>query len=637
MCGIAGIVGMTPEPAVLKAMADAMRHRGPDDEGFFRAPHVGLAFRRLSIVDLDGGHQPMSNEDGRVTLVFNGEIYNHLELRRELLAAGHRFQTDHSDTEVLVHGWEQWREGLFSRLNGMFATAIWDDAAQTLTLARDRYGIKPLYYAELADGRLVFGSEIQVLHASGLVPKEASPEGILEYFHFQNLWREPTMFGGVRQLSPATILTWRERRSTKRTYWDITFPRSRRGSMARLAEEHRAIIGRVVKRQIAADVPVMSYLSGGIDSTAITVAAYQLDPRVRAYSCLFNLDGVGADRQVDEREFSRSVARHYGLDHVELELRQDSLTACLDPYVRALEDLRMGMGYPVYLIAQRVAQDSKVVLSGTGGDEYHGGYVGRYRAVGLESPAMPLGPLDRLRQALSWQRVKSHAGRLRRKLRGTPASQPAVASSSPPSPEPIYRSILNSVLRPPQLAEAFSPEFLRKTNGFCGDDIISDYLNACPSQDWCDRVMYVDARTYLTGLLTLEDRLSMAHSLETRVPLLDNELVDFVLDVPFAALWQGETGKVVFRESVQPWVPPEIYRKPKMGFGPPDASWYRGTLRPWIESRLSAAAIQRRGVFQPAFVRRALDAHFSGQSNYTYLIWSLLNFDSWCENFGFFG
>jgi asparagine synthase (glutamine-hydrolysing) len=610
-------------------MAKALRHRGPDDEGLYLGAEVGLSFRRLAIVDLAGGRQPMSNEDGRIRLVFNGEIYDHALLRKELAVRGHRFVTDHSDTEVLVHGWEEWGYGLFPRLNGMLAVAIWDETTRTLVLARDRYGIKPLYYALLPRGGLVFASEIKALYASGLITPQPSCEGIMEYFSFQNVWREQTMFQRICQLEPGVTLTWHAGHLSRRRYWDITFPRSRRGSLAALAEEHRQILQRALRRQIAADVPVMSYLSGGIDSTSITVVSYQYDPQVTAYSCIFDLKDVGEDRFVDEREFSRLVAEAYSLRRVELEVSQDSLVGCITDYVAALEDLRMGMGYPVYLIAQRVAQDAKVVLSGTGGDEFHGGYVGRYQALGLTHNGRP--PVwHRWRPLL--QRVRTqNIWSLWKEARSVPQAL------QPLDPEPLYRSMLNFVVKPEHMVQAFTPEFLRSANGYDAQTVMDQFLQQCPSTDWRDRVMYVDAKTYLAGLLVLEDKVSMAHGLETRVPLLDNELIDFLLDVPFDVLCRGETGKILFRESVRPWVPDKIYTKPKMGFGPPDASWYRGRLQPWIEATLSAARCRARGVLQPAFVQATLEDHFAGRRNNTYLIWSLLNFEVWCQAFGFFG
>jgi asparagine synthase (glutamine-hydrolysing) len=620
MCGIAGIVGASPDKTSLKNMADAISHRGPDDEQFYLGRQVGFAFRRLSILDIEHGQQPMTNEDGTVWVVFNGEIYNHVELRQQLIQRGHRFATDHSDTEVLVHGWEEWGEQLFNKLNGMFAFAIWDEKQNTFVLVRDRYGIKPVYYAETAQHALVFGSEIKAILASGLIKKEPSFSGIMEYFSFQNLWRDETMFKGVKQLEPATCLKWQNNRITKTTYWDIKFERSSTRSLSDLAEQHRSILTNVVSRQLVSDVPVMSYLSGGIDSTAITVAAHKADPKVKAYSCIFDLDGVVNGRHFDERDYSRQVAKHAGLERVEFTIGQDALSHCLDDYVYALEDLRMGMGYVNYLIAGRVAQDAKVVLSGTGGDEFHAGYIGRYAALGL-GITQP----EPIRPSLS-----IFLKRMLKKGDVHPSQMTDVQRKK------IYKQMLNPLFNPTQYHQVFTPDFMSLSDGFNPGEIMDNFITQCPSKDWRDILLYVDAKTYLAGLLSFEDKVSMAHSLETRLPLLDNELIDFVLKLPFSYLCKDNVGKIIFRESVKPWVPEDIYNKPKMGFGPPDATWYRGQLRPWIERTLETSIIKKQGVFQPKYVKSVLDAHFSNQADNTYLIWSLLNFQAWCKVFDFF-
>jgi asparagine synthase (glutamine-hydrolysing) len=618
MCGIAGILhwGQVPDaPARTRAMAAAIRHRGPDDEGHWSDRDAALGFVRLSILDLAGGHQPMANEDGTVWVVFNGEIYNHAELRAELAALGHAFQTDHSDTEVLVHGWEAWGEALPGRLNGMFAFAVWDQRQACLFLARDRYGIKPMYVAETADGSVLFASEIRAVHASALVPREANAASILEYFTLQNLWGTDTLFTGV-SLFPAAHWERIERgRRTRRRYWDYSFARNSRLTLSDAAAQHREILQRVVKRQIAADVPVASYLSGGIDSSALCAAAHRLDPKMRAYSCIFDLEGVGDDKIVDEREFSRSVARFLDIEHVEMQLGQDALAGSLLPTIAALENPRMGMSYENYRIAERVARDGKVVLSGTGGDELHGGYVYRYRATTRSRPP----------------RLFSRAG-VRYVLEHMRTGGPARANAA--RILPLYLFLVAEAHR----ADAFTSEFLAATGEIpTAAARVQALVAECQSEFVWDALMYVDCRTYLHGLLVLEDKLSMASSLETRVPLLDNELVDFVCTLPWDRLFDGETGKIVFRESVKPLVPDNIYRKPKMGFGPPDASWYRGKLRPFIESRLSPRRVQARGVFRPDFVARTLENHFTGAANNVAMIWSLLSFDAWCEAFGQFG
>lgn len=617
MCGIAGILhfgSCGDAERRIREMTSSIAHRGPDDDGFHLTSDVALGFRRLSIVDLQTGHQPMSNEDGKVWVVFNGEIYNHRELRLELEAAGHRFASDHSDTEVLVHGWEQWGSRLFGRLNGMFACAIWDEGHRELILARDRFGIKPLYVSALPGGGVVFGSEVRCVHASELVSRGFDAAATLEYFTLMNNWHGRTPFDNVRLMQPGTIERYRPEGRKQETYWSLAFARDRSPPMVQAAGEFREILLGAIRRQLAADVPVMTYLSGGIDSSAITAGAHQIDSSVRAYSCIFDLDNVGVDKFVDEREFSRAVAESLGIDRVELMIPQRALSSYLDATVAAIEYPRMGMAYVNYLIAGRVARDAKVVLSGTGGDEVTGGYVGRYAIVPRENPSLQ-------------QRA---AGLLRRMVSRK-------SFSSQRDPFEVFRNALNVPIAAANVQQAFTPEFLRATGGYDPLATINDAFAAAPSRDPWDVVMHVDVTTYLPGLLLIEDKLSMAHSLETRVPLLDNELVDYLQGINWELLSDGETGKILFREAVQPLVPPVVYRKPKMGFGPPDASWYRGALRPWIEEQLSEPRIERRGVLRPDFVRRILDEHFSAKANHVATIWCLLSFESWCRQHGAYG
>jgi asparagine synthase (glutamine-hydrolysing) len=592
-------------------MAAAMVHRGPDEQSTWSCGPCALGHARLSILDLSGGRQPMTNEDGRVVVVYNGELYNHRELRKELERLGHTFRTDHSDTEVLIHGYESWGPEMLGRLNGMFAFGLWDDINQSLFLARDRYGIKPLYLHYGPGQQIIFASEIRAILGSGLVESRESGRAVLEYLTFQNIWGEETPFRDILQFPAGHWEVFSRDRRHRKRYWDYAFPRSSRLPLEEAAERHREILKQVIARQIDADVPVMTYLSGGIDSSAVVAAAFNLNREIQAYSCLFDLDGVGEDRMADEREFARAVAKHLNIGHTEMELSQDVLVDSLDKTIWALEYPMMGVSYENYLIASRVAQDAKVVLSGMGGDELHGGYLYRYQAVsGYRSQKLPL------------------ARRLLAYLRGERGSDAA---------REIYKKMLNFPLAEDELSQSLTPEFLACGGGFSPQEQILEYFGACPSSDLWDLIMYVDARTYLHGLLVLEDKLSMAHSLETRVPLLDNELVDYVLDLPWSRLCDGTTGKIVFRESVRPWVPDVVYKKPKMGFGPPEASWYRGKLRPWIESELSERKVRARGIFQPAYVRRVLNDHFTGKSTNVAAIWSMLSLESWCRVFNMFG
>jgi len=618
MCGILGILHLGKIGDVVartKRMADSIVHRGPDDEGFWHDENLSLGFRRLSILDIATGHQPMANEDGSIRVVFNGEIYNHPALRQELEDAGHRFASNHSDTEVLVHGYEQWGEGLLDRLNGMFAFAIWDQPNRRLVLARDRLGIKPLYIAETQYGGLVFGSEIRAIHASGLIEKAPDESAVYAYFLQQNVWDGRSMFKGIRQLQGGHILIDQAGNRTERAYWDMQFNRRKVGAND-ASGALRSVLKGVIQRQMAADVPVAAYLSGGIDSSSLVAGAYRFNPEVKAYSCLFDLTDVGDDRIVDEREFSRAVAAHLSIEHIELELSSTSLMRCLHRTIEALEEPRMGMAYVNYLIAERVAKDSKIVLSGCGGDEILGGYVGRYAHLRRPYPnsvMRALGPFGRL------------LGRALKPNRNSlnPLQRMLEMYCFPVTPDDIHL--------------AFTPAMLRAGGGYSVEVALNDLLKSCPSaQDW-DQLMYADTKTYLTGLLAVEDKLSMAQSLEARVPLLDNEVIDLALGFDWDLLTDGETGKIVFRNAIRDWVPGTIVDKPKMGFGPPDASWYRGALQPWIRRILSPARIAARCVFNPEFVQKAIEEHMSGAANRLPLIWSLLSFDAWCEIHGFYG
>ena len=594
-------------------MTESIRHRGPDDDGFWSDRDVSLGFRRLSILDLETGAQPMSNEDGAVHVIFNGEIYNHRTLRAELETCGHLFRSDHSDTEVLVHGYEQWGTALPSRLNGMFAFAVWDGRKRTMFLARDRLGIKPIYLADFPGG-IAFASEVRALHRSGLIEQKADTERVFEYFQQQNVWAGRSMFSGIRLLEPGSWLRIEPDRREQTKFWKVVFARRNR-PMAQAAGALKEVIQAALARQAAADVPVMAYLSGGIDSSAIVAGAYRLDPGLRAYSCIFNLEEVGDDRGVDEREFSRSVAHYLGVEHTELELPSDSLTCSLAATITALEEPRMGMAYVNYRIAERVSRDSKVVLSGCGGDEILAGYVGRYGVAKdrVATLSRPTGLTGRLRSLLS-----------------TPK----------PSRETIREAILPMFSYPlldSELDLAFTPEFRRVAGDYRLRDGLDELVRECPSDSGWDVLMYADLKTYLHGLLMVEDKVSMSHGLETRVPLLDNEIMDLALSFGIDLLTDGATGKIVFREAIRDWVPPAIADKPKMGFGPPDASWYRGRLQPFIRRVLDPARIARRGVFQPSFIANAIDDHMSKRANRLPLIWSMLSFEAWCESFNVLG
>lgn len=623
MCGFVAIFGNSGPGADALAWRrercgralEAIRHRGPDDQQFFHDETVSFGFARLAIVDLESGVQPMANETGRLWLVFNGEIYNHLELRAELLRRGHVFRTDHSDSEVLLHGWEEWGEGLLPRLNGMFAFLLWDQDSRTLIAARDRFGVKPLYWAQAGD-TWIFASEIKAILATGLVRAERNDQAVAEYMVRQNTWGEETFFRSIQEFPKAAV--WQVRAGKpprKHAYWRAVHGRGSAIGYEEAVEHHRHLLRKAVHAQMMADVRVMSYLSGGIDSSAITALAAQDRSDVSAYACLFDLTQVGEDRFVDEREFSRAAAQHLGLQLNELELSPLSLVDTLDATIRAIETPRMGMAYVNYLIAQRVARDGKVVLSGTGGDEYHGGYVGRYEYVERREPLPAPGP-------------QTLVQRLLRKL--SPRTAPAADWT------PRYEVLLNQPVKWPDFDAALSRDFLASVDKQRLEAVLAERLQQVRPLGPTAGVLALDSETYLHGLLVIEDKLAMANSLEARVPLLDNNLVDFTLTLPVDYLYRGGVGKKLFRDSVAPLLPRVVTEKPKMGFGPPDASWYRHQLRPFIEERLASPELARANLFDPSFLRRKVDDHMAGRDNQVPLLWSALSLQSWHAQFALY-
>lgn len=627
MCGFVGILAGAPEGGDTQQLRrrrtqdalHAIRHRGPDDQQFFHDAQLSFGFARLAIVDLEGGTQPMTNETGTLWVVFNGEIYNHVALRRELVERGHRFKTDHSDTEVLLHGWEEWGERLLPRLNGMFAFLLWNQQTRTLVAARDRFGIKPLYYARVGDHWL-FASEIKAILASGLIAAERDDQAVGEYLLRQNTWGELTFFKGIREFPKATVMRLQPGGTTSRqVYWKPEHRRDARLRYEDAVEQHRHLLAQAVQAQMMADVPVMSYLSGGIDSSALTALAARSRSDVSAYACLFDLAQVGEDRFVDEREFSRAAAQHLGLPLNELELSPLSLVETLDGTIRALETPRMGMAYVNYLIAQRVARDGKVVLSGTGGDEYHGGYVGRYAYV-ADAPATAA-PAARspLRAAARW-------------LRQLGTGKYGDVGNDPPWKAKVA-TLLNYPVPWAELEQALNPDFLRSVDFDALAEEQALRLRQVQDLGPVPAMLALDSDNYLHGLLVMEDKLSMAHSLEARVPLLDNDLVDFTLTLPMDFLYRDGIGKSVFRDSVAPLLPEAVARKPKMGFGPPDASWYRGPLRPFLEERLASRELASAGIFRSEYLHRKLEGHLSGRENNVPLLWSALSLQSWHRNF----
>lgn len=614
MCGIAGIFDTSGAPvdsATVAAMNAMLAHRGPDGHGVYVDGPVGLGHTRLAIIDLSSAaEQPMANEDGAVVTVFNGEIYNFPKLRAELAALGHQFRS-HSDTEVIVHGYEEWGEDVVTHLNGMFAFAIWDRRARRVLLARDRYGIKPLYYA--VDGaRVVFGSEVKAISEAGAWGGRVDMAALSEYFTFQNILSDRTLFEGVRLLQAghtATICAGEANVRTRR-YWDFSFGEAPASELSykEAAEELKSRVEQAVVRHLISDVPVGSYLSGGMDSGSLVALASQRIPHLMTFTGGFDLTlATGIEQNFDERDAAEQMSRQFRTDHYEMVLHGGSMQRVLPKLVWHLEDLRVGMSYQNYYIAHLASRFVKVCLSGCGGDEVFAGYPWRYKDLMQADGA---GSFDEASYGM-WQRLIPES------QRGAFFSSDSMNAIGDYSTFDVFRSITASA---------------PGGNGTWGG---LDALN---------REMYIEAKTFLHGLLVVEDKISSAHALEARVPFLDNELVDFVLSLPaeykldvkglMGAATEGTSvhsadGKMVLRTAMQGTVPDSILSKRKQGFSTPDDSWYRGESMDYIRDVVLSNRALSRGYFEADYVRRVLDEHTSGAGNHRLLIWSLLSFEWW--------
>jgi asparagine synthase (glutamine-hydrolysing) len=587
MCGIAGIYDLRGRPVAaseLRAMNDVIRHRGPDDGGEYVEQGLGLANRRLAIIDLStAGHQPMANEDGSLLLVYNGELYNFQELVPLLEARGHRFHS-RTDTEVVIHAYEEWGPDCLSRFNGMFAFAIWDRRNRSLFLARDRFGIKPLYYAQ-ADGRFLFASEIKSLLKAG-VPRRVSPEALVEYFTFQNLLSDLTLFEGVRLLPAGHWMVVGEDGVRTERYWDLTLEPDESLTADEWEERVRGAFEEVVTRQLVGDVPVGSYLSGGMDSASIAAVASRNVSRLMTFTGGFDLSSVtGLEMVFDERTDAELVASHFRTQHYEMVMHAGDMAWALPELVWHLEDLRVGMSYPNYYIAGLASKFVKVALGGAGGDELFAGYPWRYELVaGLDDPAAFDGAYYDY-----WARLVPDSER-----------------------------------------EAFfTPDVLGRAADHSTFELYRQTMAPAAHLDPLSKALYFEAKTFLHGLLIVEDKVSMAHSLEVRVPFLDNQLVALAERIPSRLKHAGGEGKKLLRDSMAPLLPDEIVEKRKQGFSPPDQSWYRGPTMDYIREILLDARSLERGYFQPAYVKRVLEEHLEGRVNHRLLIWSLLSFEWW--------
>jgi asparagine synthase (glutamine-hydrolysing) len=623
MCGIAGLIqldGAPVSPVTLQRMTDAIRHRGPDGEGHWIEGEVGFGHRRLAIIDLSpAGHQPMISADQRYLLNYNGEIYNFRELRAELEALGHQFRS-RTDSEVVLEALAEWGVEALPRFNGMFAFALWDRKERRLLLARDRYGIKPLYIHRRGH-RFAFASEQKAIMTLPGFSASVDRRALLEYFTFQNIFTDRTLLEGIELLAAGhyALLDLGETAPSlgQHRYWDFDFREpDRPDEDEAYREELDRLFRQAVSRQLVSDVELGSYLSGGMDSGSITAVAAQSFPYLKTFTCGFDLSSAsGIELGFDERAKAEAMSYHFKTEHYEMVLKAGDMERAMQRLAWHLEEPRVGQSYPNFYAAQLASKFVKVVMSGAGGDELFGGYPWRYyRAVVNDSFEDYAG-----RYYAFWQRMLSDEELAR-------LFSPIWSDVSDVSTRDIFRDVFRQ-----------HDESLHNPEG---------YIN---------HSLYFEAKTFLHGLLVVEDKLSMAHSLETRVPFLDNDLVDFAMrlpvrlklnnlaevrrlnenepgDKPARFFHATRDGKQILRDVMGRFIPDDVARAKKQGFSAPDASWFKGDSIDFVRGTLVNNDALIYHYLDAATVHALLDEHLSGANNRRLLIWSLLSFEQFLRN-----
>jgi asparagine synthase (glutamine-hydrolysing) len=623
MCGIAGIFNLDGQPAspvLLRRMTDAIAHRGPDGEGSYTDRFIGLGHRRLAIIDLSpAGHQPMVSRDQQVVLSYNGEIYNFQELRVELEAKGYQFHSK-TDTEVVLNAWVEWGADCVTRFNGMFAFAIWDKRQQTLFLVRDRYGIKPLYYASWGQ-TFLFGSEQKAILAHPAARRDLDKKALLEYFTFQNIFTDRTLLEGVKLLPPASVARiplGSDGTPQITRYWDYRFREPENQADPReYREELDRLMHQAVSRQLVTDVELGAYLSGGMDSGTLTALAARELPYIKTFTCGFDLSSAsGIELGFDERIKAEAMSARFKTEHYEMVLKAGDMERCLPKLAWNIEEPRVGQCYPNYYAAKLASKFVKVVLSGAGGDELFGGYPWRYYRATVCNDFEHY--------------IDQYYGFWHRLIPNSTIAK-------------VFAPIWGDV-RDIRTRDIFRDVFLTHDNQL---DRPEDYIN---------HSLYLEAKTFLHGLFVVEDKLSMAHGLETRVPFMDNDLVDFAMRCPVNLklnnladvvrinenepgskrdkfFQKTKDGKQILRDVMRQYIPDEIASAEKQGFSAPDASWFKGESIKFVERTLLDGNAHIYNFMDRTAVHELIQEHLTGNQNRRLLIWSLLSFEQWCENY----
>lgn len=635
MCGIAGLISHTPEDRI-GAMLASIEHRGRDDDGVFvsdtftRDLKACLGHRRLSIIDTSAaGHQPFSTADGRFCLTYNGEIYNYLDVRKELEAEGENFVTQ-CDTEVLIKAFRVWGVDCLDKLNGMFAFAVWDDREKTLILARDRVGLKPVYYAQAGDS-FVFASEIKAILASGLIEAEIDPEGLDQFLSF--LWPVPphTLFKDVYQLPPAHFLTWKGGEIATREWWGLDFSvEEKNGNEKEWAERVAATLENVTRMEMVADVPLGAFLSGGVDSSSIVAfMSRHAKHKVSTYTTGISAADLEFDIIPDDVEWSRKVAELFPVDYHETLLTPD--VADLLPKLVWHQDAPViDMAIPTYLISQQSRETQKVMLSGMGGDEIFAGYPRQMamQIAGLTDivPSAVRRPLMRTVESVLHGGVR---GRFTAPLRNAKK----FARSAGVDFEERYLGF-GTYFTNEMKGRLLTPDTRQSLAESDAYRYHKMYFEKCRDASPLNRLLYVDFKTFMPALnLDTTDKQSMAANLEVRAPFLNKELVELSAHIPSGLKIKGLKRKYILKKAVERVLPKEVIWRKKAGFSAPIRSWLRGALRPLVDDLLSESVVQKRGLFDPKYVHEIIDANLSGKEDYNLQVFQLLNLEIWMREF----
>ncbi len=629
MCGIVGLFDLRGkrdyDRELLSRLNDSQFHRGPDEGGLHLEPGIGLGHRRLSIIDLSSGQQPLFNEDGSVVVVFNGEIYNFQELVPELTAKGHTFRT-HSDTEVIVHAWEEWGEACVERFRGMFAFALWDRKQETLFIVRDRFGVKPLFYAELADGTLIFGSELKALTAHPQFQRRLDPLAVEEYFAFGYIAEPRSIYQNCCKLNPGHTLTIKRGQPLpqQRQYWDMPFKSVGKISEQEAQAELMQRLREAVKIRMVSEVPLGAFLSGGVDSSAVVaMMAQSSDEPVNTCSISFG------DPKFNESAFAQQVADRYHTRHHVEQVEPDDF-----PLIDKLagmydEPYADSSALPTFRVCELARKRVTVALSGDGGDENLAGYR-RYRMHLMEEKLRERLPLG-MRRALF-----GSLGRLYPKADWAPRvfrAKSTFESLARDSVEAYFHSI--SIFRDSMRRSLFSPQFRQQLNGYQAVEVMRRHAANSPTDHPLSLIQYLDMKTYLVGdILTKVDRASMATSLEVREPLLDAPTMEWVSGLPPELKLCGGEGKYIFKKAMEPYLPHDILYRPKQGFGVPLASWFRGPLKAKVQQMVNSPVLAQSGIFNQRYLQELVDHHQSGLRDYSAPLWTLLMFEAFLRHSG---